>query len=243
VEETAEEALVGADFVVLSVPRPEHVLETARGALAGAHGATVADLSTIDPETAREAARSLAGNGVRYVDAPVLGRPARIGGWTLPAGGDEADVERVRSVLVPAVATRVTRVGDVGAGSVVKLMANVMFGAINAAAAETLNACRLAGVAPTVFVDTLADSGAAVVSNLFRELGPKMTEGDYSPAFALALLAKDNRLALELFREAGADATLTETLVALEHAAVELGHGDDDTSALLELYRARSGTR
>ena len=241
VSDGAKEALSGAELVVMSVPRPEHVLESARGPLRHAPGATVADLSTIDPATAREAARLLEDSGVRYVDAPVLGRPDRIGNWTLPAGGVEEDVALVRDILVPAVAKAVPRVGPVGSGSVVKLNANVMFGAINAATAETLTACRIAGVDPAVFVSTLADSGAAIVSNLFRELGPKMVAADYSPAFSLALLAKDNRLALDLATQVGAPTPVVQTLVTLADAALDLGLGSDDTSALHELYRARSG--
>ncbi|GEK79216.1 NAD(P)-dependent oxidoreductase [Agrococcus baldri] len=240
VHDDATTALQGAEFVVVSVPRPEHVLETARGPLADARGAVVADLSTIDPGTAREAAALLADRGVAYLDAPVLGRPDRIGAWTLPVGGDTAAVDIARTVLEGAVAKSVVRVGDVGAGSTVKLLNNLMFGAINAVTAEALTICRLAGVDPEVFVRTVAESGAATVSNLFRELAPKLLADDYEPAFMLELLEKDNRLALQLARDLGAAAPVAEAVGAINAAAVELGHGRADTGAVQELYRARS---
>lgn len=243
VRDDAGDALDGAHIVVLSVPRPEHVLESARGPLSGASGAVVADLSTIDPGTAREAARLLAEHDVAYVDAPVLGRPDKIGNWTLPVGGGETAVDAVRAVLEGAVAKSVVRVGDVGAGSTVKLLNNLMFGAINAVTAEVLTASALAGVDPEVFVRTVADSGAATVSNLFRELAPKLLADDYSPAFSLGLLAKDNLLALELAREVGASAPIAEAVDAINVAAIELGHSADDTGAVQELYRARSVRR
>lgn len=237
--ESAEDALAGAELVVLSLPRPEHVLETATGPLAAARGAVVADMSTIDPGTAREAARLLGEHEVTYVDAPVLGRPDKIGAWTLPVGGDEIATALVRSVLEGTAAKHVVRVGEVGAGHAVKVLNNLMFGAINAITAEVLTTCRAAGVDPEVFVSTIADSGAATVSNLFREIAPKMISGDYDPAFSLALLAKDNRLALDLARSVGTPTHLAETVAAVNAEAVAQGLSDLDTGAVHELYRAQ----
>lgn len=237
---SAEEALAGADLVVLSMPRPEHVLDAARGPLQSATGAVVADLSTIDPGSAKTASEILATNDVHYVDAPVLGRPDKIGNWTLPVGGDETACARAASVLEGTAASKVVRVGDVGAGSTVKVLNNLMFGAINAITAEALAACRLAGVDPTVFVQTVADSGAATVSNLFKELAPKMVAGDYEPAFSLGLLAKDNRLALQLVDEVGAHAPMAEVVDRVNSDTIELGYEQSDTGAVHELYRSRA---
>lgn len=239
--ETAEAALQDAELVVLSVPRPEHVLETARGPLSTAHGAVVADMSTIDPGTAREAARILADQDVVYVDAPVLGRPDKIGHWTLPTGGPEDAAELARSVLEGTVATKVTRVGDVGAGHAVKVLNNLMFGAINTVTAEVLTTCEAAGVDPEVFVSTVADSGAATVSNLFREIAPKMIAGDFEPAFALGLLAKDNKLAIDLARSVGAPTHLAEVIDRVNSAAMDQGLANEDTGVVRKLYSTQVG--
>lgn len=239
-QEKAEDALVGAEVVVLSLPGPAQVLEAAAQPLAAATGATVADLSTIDPTSARTAADRLRAHDVHYVDSPVLGRPDKIGAWTLPTGGPAAAIEVVRDLLEGTVAKNVLHVGDVGAGSTVKVLNNLMFGAINAVTAEVLNASAAAGVDPEVFVRTVADSGAATVSNLFREIAPKIVAGNYTPAFSLDLLAKDNRLARELTQHAGVFAPVVELVDSLNTAAVELGHGAEDTGALIEVYRSRS---
>lgn len=239
--DSAADAITGAEVIVLSLPRPEHVLEAVNGPLgSAAAGTVVADLSTIDPGTARRAAELLTERGVDYVDAPVLGRPDKIGKWTLPAGGTESACAQVTAVLQGTAAAKVTRVGDVGAGSVVKVLNNLMFGAINSITAEALAACELAGVDPMVFVQTVADSGAATVSNLFKELAPRMVAGDYEPAFTLALLAKDNRLALQLADEVGAHAPMAQTIDKINSDATELGHQDQDSGVVLELYRSRA---
>lgn len=237
----ADGAVRGAEVVVLSVPRPEHVLAAAQDAAAYERGVVVADMSTIDPGTAKTASDLFAKAGVVYVDAPVLGRPDKIGNWTLPLGGPETAVERVREVLEGPVAAHAVRVGDVGAGHAVKVLNNLMFGAINAITAEALTVCEAAGVDPAVFVSTVADSGAATVSNLFREIAPKMIARDYEPAFSLGLLAKDNRLALDLARSVDAPTLLAEQIDRVNTLAMEQGLAQQDTGAVQEYYRSQVG--
>jgi 3-hydroxyisobutyrate dehydrogenase len=236
---TAEEAVTGASTVLVSVPRPEHVAALAGGPLLEAKpDSVVVDISTIDPDTARHAAQTLERHQVTYLDAPVLGRPDRCGAWTLVAGGPATAVESVTPLLVKTVAARVVRVGDVGAGSVVKLLNNLMFGAINAVTAEALTLCRANEVDPAVFVDAVAESGAATVSNLFRELAPRMIAGDDDPAFALSLLTKDNRLALDLARSTGTAAPVATVVDRINEAAMAQGYGDRDTGAVHRAYPA-----
>jgi 3-hydroxyisobutyrate dehydrogenase-like beta-hydroxyacid dehydrogenase len=240
VTDSPGEAVAGADLVVLSLPAPRQVLEVA-GALAGrvARGALVADTSTIDPGTAREAASRLTAAGARYVDAPVLGRPAGVGAWTLVTGGAEADVAELAAATVGVIAKAVRRAGDVGAGSTVKVLNNLMFGAINAVTAEVVDLAERAGIPAAMFADVVADSGAATVSPLFRDIAPRMAAGDYEPAFTLALLQKDVRLGAALAAALGAPAEVTTAVEALTTAAVESGRAADDTAALVELLRAR----
>jgi 3-hydroxyisobutyrate dehydrogenase len=235
------------DVLVLSLPMPADVVGFAEQVVGGhgRPGGVVVDLSTIDPGSARTAAEHCAGRGVDYLDAPVLGRPDRCGSWTLVVGGPQERVDEIRPLLEANVAARVVRAGDVGAGSVMKLMNNLMFGAINAVTAEVLNTCRLAGVDPDLFVRTVSDSGAAAVSNLFREIGPKMVSGDYSPTFAQALLEKDNRLAVQVAEDVGCPTWIGSAVSAVNQLALSDGLGDQDSAAVHQVYaaRSRSGTQ
>ncbi len=238
VTDDVSHAVASARTILLSVPRPEHVRGLAEGALAAAApGSVVADLSTIDAQTARAAGKTLGDRQVTYLDAPVLGRPERCGFWTLVVGGPAAAVATVEPILQKSVAARVLRVGDVGAGSVVKLLNNLMFGAINAVTAEVLTIAADNDVDPAVFVDAVAESGAATVSNLFKEAAPRMVAGDYSPVFALDLLAKDNGLALQLADQSGTAAPIAELVDALNRAAADLGLGSWDSGVLHKAYR------
>lgn len=237
----AAAAIRNARTVLMSVPLPTHVASLASGPLQEASaGTVVVDLSTIDPETAREAHRSLAVRDVVYVDAPVLGRPDRCGAWTLVVGGPSAAVEQVTPMLEKTIAARVVHVGEVGAGSAVKLLNNLMFGAINAVTAEALTICRQSGVDPAVFVDAVAQSGAATVSNLFKEAAPRMIAGDDEPTFALDLLAKDNRLALQLAQQTRTAAPVAASIDMLNTAGLAQGFGPRDSGAIHHVYASLS---
>jgi 3-hydroxyisobutyrate dehydrogenase len=237
VTDRAADAVAGADLVVVSVPKPEHVEALAQGDLRkAAPGTVVVDLSTIDPDTARRAANVLADHGVTYLDSPVLGRPAGCGNWTLVAGGPEPEVARVAPLLESTVARRVIRIGEVGSGSVVKILNNLMFGAINAVTAEALHLCQRSGIDQAIFVDAVVNSGAATVSNLFRDIGPRIASGDHDPVFALELLTKDNRLAADLATAVGASAPVATAVVQVNEAAIGLGHAALDSSAVIHAY-------
>ncbi len=241
VRDSADAAVREATVVVLSLPGPPEVAAAVAGPLEAARaGTAVVDLSTIDPDTARTAHATLQRTGVQYSDTPVLGRPDRCGHWTLPAGGDAETVERVRPLLEGSIAARVAHVGDAGAGSAVKLANNLMFGAINAVTVEAMNICRQSGVDPEVFATTVADSGAATVSPLFRELTRKLLAGDYAPTFALGLLRKDNRLALQLAHDTGSPAFMASGVDHLNTLAAAQGWAVEDTAAVDRLYRLLS---
>lgn len=245
--DTPENAVHKASLVVLSLPRPQDVIAATQGPLTKvATGTVVVDLSTIDPSSARTAAEALHAAGAYYLDAPVLGRPEKCGNWTLAVGGDVEAVERVRPLLESTVAARLAHVGDVGSGSVVKLLNNLMFGAINAVTTEALNISRLADLDPEVFAQVVADSGAATVSGLFRELSAKIPAGDYSPTFELGLLRKDNRLALELANNSGSPAFIATCVDQINNMTAGQHWAGEDTGAVHKLYEllsARDTTR
>lgn len=134
------------------------------------------------------------------------------------------------------ICTPIRHVGASGAGHAVKLLNNLMFGAINAITAEIFSIASSVGVSAEELYKTVADSGAATVSPLFRQLGPKIISGEYSPTFTVDLLHKDTALAMQMARQAEAYpmvGTMVETLHGLARTA---GYGKEDTSAVFKLY-------
>jgi 3-hydroxyisobutyrate dehydrogenase-like beta-hydroxyacid dehydrogenase len=229
------------DVVLISVPLPqdveEIVLRQADGLLSAAGpGTVIVDLSTVDAFSTRRNAEAAAARGVGYLDCPVLGRPQGCGKWTLPCGGEARDLERARPVL-ELLAARIVPVGPSGHGNIVKLLNNMMFGAINAVTAEVFALSARLGMDPKVLFGTIADSGAATVSNLFRELGPKIVADDYAPLFSIDNLHKDMRLGIEMARKVGAGFLVAEANQQLNTLAREAGFGAEDTAAVVKVCR------
>lgn len=243
IADSPAEIAVEAGVVLLSLPGPADVRAVVTGAFgllsAARAPAVIVDLSTVDPQTTQDMAAAAAVRGVGYLDAPVLGRPHRCGSWTLPVGGPAESLAMATPIL-QVLASRVIAVGGHGSGNVVKLLNNLMFGAINAITAETMAATKRLGLDPEVYYTTLADSGAASVSNLFREIAPKIVASDWSPAFTIDLLAKDNRLALDMIERAGLRPQVAEAVVKLNAAGRAAGLGSLDTSALVRLFQEQS---
>ena len=106
-------------------------------------GKLVVDFSSIHPDKARAIAERLkAANGMGWIDAPVSGgtKGAEEGTLAVMAGGEAADIERVRPYVL-AMARRLTHMGPTGAGQTTKLCNQVIVGCAMAVLAE---ATRLA---------------------------------------------------------------------------------------------------
>lgn len=228
------------DTVVLSLPEAG-VVSAVLDVLLGldAPPTLVVDTSTIGPADSRAHAARCAERGVAHVDAPVLGRPAAVGRWTIPVGGSTP--EQGLDALLAPVAARVVAVGEAGAGTTVKVVNNQMLAVINAATAEALAVAAAAGLDPGVFVDTVIDSGAASVSGLFRDVAPRAVDGDYDPVFSLALMRKDNALAVALASERGVPVPVSAAALDLHTRGVEAGLGARDSIAVLGVLEDASG--
>lgn len=152
----------------------------------------VVDFSSIHPDKARAiAARLKAANGMGWVDAPVSGgtKGAEEGTLAVMAGGDAADVERIRPYVL-AMARRLTHMGPTGAGQMTKLCNQVIVGCAMTVLAEAtrlaVNAGIDAGKLPEALAGGFADS---IPLQLFV---PRMVQGIHSPPLGhIATMLKD----------------------------------------------------
>ena len=227
------------EIILLSLPMPSDVKEVVLGEdgilTNPKNDRTIVDLSTVDPFSTQNNEEEAKKVGVSYIDAPVLGRPQKCGNWTLPVGGDKKDLEKVRKVL-EILAAKVIYVGPSGYGNIVKLLNNMMLGAINSVTAEILAICTKLGMSPKVLYETIANSGAASVSNLFKELGPKILDRDFEPLFAIDLLHKDVRLGIQMAKQVGVPLFVSEANQRLNEMARLMGFGKEDTASVIKVY-------
>jgi len=235
------------DMVILFLPGPKEVewcVAGQDGLLQGSHsGLVIVDMSTVDPGVTRRMAELALKRGVGYLDAPVLGRPAAIGNWALPVGGRKQDLEPCRPVL-ELLAAKIFHIGDPGSGDKVKLLNQLMFGAINAMTAEMMAVAEKIGIPPKVLFETISSSQAATVSNLFKELGGRIAAENYeNPTFTINLLIKDIRLAVEMAKAGDAPPLLGRTVELINEIARAQGFGDSDTSIMWKSVRKIWGER
>jgi 3-hydroxyisobutyrate dehydrogenase len=230
-----------ADIILMSLPGPkqvENVVTDSGGLLAKARPGTIlVDLSTVDPHTTERMAAAAAQKGVGYLDAPVLGRPAAVGEWSLPVGGDPESLARCVDVL-KLFARNVFHIGPPGSGNKIKLLNQLMFSAINSMTAEMMAVSEKVGVSQKLLYETISASQAATVSGLFKELGKRIATGNYEdPTFQVDLLSKDVGLAIEMAQQAKATPLLAKVTQQMNELAQSRGFGRKDTSEMWKVWR------
>ena len=231
---SAAEAAREADVVLLFLPGPDQIIGCLTGGVfaALAPGAVIVDHSTVDPDTSRKMAGEAVKAHLRYVDAPVLGRPGAVGKWALPIGETPGALDSCREVL-NAYAGAIIPVGGPGSGNIIKLLNQLMFGAINAMTAEMMAIADGLGVAPARLFEIITASQAGTVSNLFKELGSRIAADDFeSPTFSVDLLIKDVHLAVDMARNNGTPPILGRTVEYLNEMARAQGCGAKDTAVM-----------
>ncbi len=231
----------GADIVMACVTDHralEAVLFGAGGVAEGsAPGKLMVDFSSIAPDAARAFALRLERLGMGLVDAPVSGGVpgAEKGTLVVMAGGREEHVERVRPVLAH-LASRVTRMGESGAGQATKLCNQIIVGALLPVLAEAVRLAEAAGVDATRLPEAL--KGGFADSAPLQIFGARMAARKFEPRLAAAaLLKKDLENAAALAREHGMALPMVSAAAELYRLLEAQGRSQQDPSVLIELLR------
>ena len=227
--ESVAEAVADAEVVVLMLFGPDSVREVLpEVAGAAAFGTLVVDGTTIGPEAAREFAALVANSGLRYVDAPVAGStgPAADGTLGVLVGGSRQDYADALPLLhLWGAPEKVRHVGQVGAGSALKLCVNQGLGVMAAGVGESLRLGRALGLEREVLLDVLSATAYGWYLGQKRSM---LEAGDFSgTTFSLDLMAKD----LDLAVTAGADLPVTTACLDAARAAL-VDHSGQDYAAM-----------
>jgi 3-hydroxyisobutyrate dehydrogenase-like beta-hydroxyacid dehydrogenase len=239
-----------ADCVLIFVPGPretEAVIAGDRGlAKGGKRGQVIVNMSTVDPDVNIRMGAVLAGYGMGLVDAPVLGRPSGVGGWAFPVGGEKAHIATVTPVLVALGGSqeKIFHIGPLGDGNKLKLLNNMLFGAINACVAEIMALAFHMGIPQKALLDVAAAANAGTLSGLYKEIGRRITEKQYDdPTFTVDMLIKDNHLCLEMARKLNLPMTVGNAVDSLNRLASLYGLGAQDNAAMWKMVSAAWGKK
>jgi 3-hydroxyisobutyrate dehydrogenase-like beta-hydroxyacid dehydrogenase len=174
----------------------ETVLSAPEGLLEGLEpGAMHISMSTIAVDTAKRVASVHHSRGLRFLSAPVFGRPeaAAAAKLFIVAGGAQADF-RSANPLFGSIGQRAFYVGESpSAANLVKLCGNFMILAAIEAMGEAMTLAQKGGVAKKQLLEVL--TGTLFDAPIYRNYGAMLVEERFRPAgFAAPLGLKDMRL-------------------------------------------------
>lgn len=236
-----------SDVVVSSLPGPAEVEAVALGpggVLEGIRpGGVYVDTSTSRPTLIRRIAPRFAERGAHVLDAPVSGGKtgAETRNLAVMVGGERAVFERVRPVLA-ALGDKVFYAGAIGAGSVCKLVHNMIGHSVRQAVAEGLTLGVKAGVEAEAVWECVRRGALGRMHYLHEGLPRTVFRDRYDPpTFSLALARKDIALATELGREYDVPMPLTNLAEQIAVEAVNRGWGGLDNNVVFRLQEEAAG--
>ena len=234
--DSARSLAEGSDILILMLPDTPDVEEVLFGAEGIADvltpGKLVIDMSSISPVATKNFAEKLSAKGVGYLDAPVSGGEvgAKNAALTIMVGGSDADFARALP-LFEIMGKSITHIGGVGDGQTAKVANQIIVGLTIEAVAEALLFARRAGADLTKVREALL--GGFAQSRILEVHGQRMIDESFDPGFRIRLHRKDLSLAADAARAMNLALPNTAMTQQLMNAALAIGLGDKDHSALI----------
>lgn len=225
-----------SDVVITMLPdsaEVEEVILGKNGVLEGSRkGTVIIDMSSISPSSSKKIASEAEKKGVEVLDAPVSGgEPGAIQGTlAIMVGGKEATFNKCLDVL-RTMGKTITRVGDAGAGQVVKLSNQIIVALNIAALSEAFVLGTKAGVNPKVIYEAIRTGLAG--SNVLEAKISKILQRDFKPGFKMSLHYKDLKNALEAAGDLKVPLPLTALTKQILISLINDGKGEKDHSAIV----------
>jgi len=236
-----------SDIVVTILPTSDQVETVLFGpgdALASRlrPGTIVIDMTSGQPARTIGFGERLEATGAAMIDAPVSGgvARARTGELAIMAGGAEETIDRCRPLL-ERMGTTILRTGPLGSGQAMKALNNLVSAGGFLIAAEALSIGKQFGLDPARIIDILNVSSGSNNSTQ-KKFKQFVLSDKFDSGFALALMAKDLGIALELARQNGVETPFAEHCRAIwAEASAALG-ADADHTELARFAERRAGS-
>ena len=236
-----------SDVVFTSLPGPREVEAVALGAggvLEGIRaGGIYVDLSTSRPTLIRQIEPQFRAKGAHVLDAPVSGGKTGAASRNLAVmvGGERDIFERIKPLL-DAFGDKVFYAGSIGAGSVCKLVHNMIGHGVRQAIAEGLTLGVKAGVEAEALWQCVRRGALGRMSSLHEGVPRTVFRGSFEPpSFLLSLARKDISLATELGREFDVPMPVANLAEQMAIESLNRGWGDMDSSITFLLQEEAAG--
>ncbi|PKB83333.1 MAG: 3-hydroxyisobutyrate dehydrogenase [SAR202 cluster bacterium Io17-Chloro-G9] len=235
-----------SDVTFTSLPGPTEVEAVATGpdgVLEGIHpGAIYVDLSTSRPTLIRQIEPQFREKGAHVLDAPVSGGKsgAATRNLAVMVGGEREIFDRIKPLL-DAFGDKVFYAGSIGAGSVSKLVHNMIGHGVRQAIAEGLTLGVKAGVEAEALWECVRRGSLGRMNVLHEGIARTVFRGEFEPAsFAMSLARKDVGLATDLGREYNVPMPVANLAEQIAIEAINRGWGDMDSSVTFRLQEEQA---
>nr|WP_282553412.1 L-threonate dehydrogenase [Providencia sneebia] len=196
--------------------------------------------STVSAEQTKHIAEQLKKYSLLFVDAPISGGAIKAaeGKLTIMASGEPALFEQLQYVF-SATSERLYRIGDqIGLGSTVKSIHQLLAGVHIAVAAESMALAAKAGIDLNMMYDIVTH--AAGNSWMFENRMQHVLAGDYHPKSSVDIFVKDLGLVMDAAKALNFPLPLAATAHQMFIAASNEGFGKQDDSAVIKIFKGIS---
>lgn len=225
------------DVIISMVPKSEHSMSVYKTILPVLDATkTCIDMSTIDPSVSVEISKMVKETGAKFIDAPVVkSKPAAIAGKLgIYVGGDVETYEAMKPIL-GYMGENIIRMGDNGAGLVMKICHNALVTQIQNGVNETISLAQKYGISIPDYATAISYGGG---QNFYLDgQAAKLAAEDYTTAFSLANAAKDVGICMNLAKEAGLDMPGEANVQKVYEKALAQGMGGDDWRSTFKIVR------
>ena len=193
-------------------------------------GATVIDMSSVNPVITKKYADILKENNINYLDAPVSGGTigAEEASLAIMVGGDEKTFKECYDILKTL--GNPTLVGPVSSGQISKLANQIIVGVTIGAVAEAVTLCEKSGTNPSKMIEAL--SGGWADSKILQTHGQRMIDKDFTPKGKTTTQLKDMTNIINAGKAVETHLPISSLIKEMYKNLVADGHGNTDHSSL-----------
>ena len=193
-------------------------------------GATVIDMSSVNPVLTIKYSKKLKEKKINYLDAPVSGGTIGAEEATLAimVGGDEETFNNCYELLKKM--GNPTLVGPVSSGQISKLANQIIVGVTIGAVAEAITLCEKSGTNPNKMIEAL--SGGWADSKILQTHGKRMIDKDFTPRGKTTTQLKDMTNIVNAGKAVETHLPISSLIKEMYKDLVADGHGNTDHSSL-----------
>ncbi|MDA8837479.1 NAD(P)-dependent oxidoreductase [Candidatus Pelagibacter bacterium] len=193
-------------------------------------GATVIDMSSVNPVLTIKYSKKLKEKKIDYLDAPVSGGTIGAEEATLAimVGGDEETFKNCYELLKKM--GNPTLVGPVSSGQISKLANQIIVGVTIGAVAEAVTLCEKSGTNPNKMIEAL--SGGWADSKILQTHGKRMIDKDFTPKGKTTTQLKDMTNIINAGKAVETYLPISSLIKEMYKDLVADGHGNTDHSSL-----------